>query len=349
MSLDADDREVRDDVGLAPEEPNGKANETARDDNAQRTAAPGSTGHDAAPELQDRTIIMLLQGVDDEPDDQLTRSVVYDIINQLGGICPGSGKQNRVDIWLESPGGGAHAAFKLMVYLRSRFRIVNVVIPDYAKSAATLLTLGADAIFMAPCAELGPLDMQQSREGETRSRSALDTANSVENLFHRAVANAIIGGGNVLQQTRLTRETTLKIVLDFSAAFYHPLVRQLDPLAIYSASSGLRVTLDYGVRLLEARGISRDRAREQIEALVSGYPTHGFIIERSEAERSFKLPVRHMEDYDLREDICALYGAQQQAQTNIVKVTTLFELMKEKEEHGGDKAGDEPATEGDVD
>lgn len=64
----------------------------------------------------------------------------------------------ELDLWLESPGGDAHAAYKLALLLRAHASRLRVVIPDYAKSAATLLTLAADEIYVAPVAELGPLD-----------------------------------------------------------------------------------------------------------------------------------------------------------------------------------------------
>src|SRR4051812_34950208 len=75
--------------------------------------------------------------------------------------------RNRVeiDVWLESPGGDAHAAFKLALMLRDAARFVRVVVPDYAKSAATLLALAGDEIYLAPGAELGPLDAQMPEEG----------------------------------------------------------------------------------------------------------------------------------------------------------------------------------------
>jgi hypothetical protein len=219
----------------------------------------------------------------DHPDGTLTRSVVYNLIEQLGGVCCNAPKRSRADLWLESPGGDAHAAYKLAVYLRTKFESVTVVVPDFAKSAATLLALAGDNIVMGRCAELGPLDMQEAREGEVHLRSALDTANSIEALFQRAINNAIVGGSHILVHTRLSREKTLKSTLEFAASFFQPLVQQLDPLAIYAAGEGLRVTVEYGARLLESRipGLSKDRAREQVGALVTGYPTHGFIIDRA--------------------------------------------------------------------
>lgn len=64
--------------------------------------------------------------------------------------------------------------------LQYRCRKLRAVVPDYAKSAATLFLLGVDEFFMAPSAELGPLDAQieyPDREGVTVS--ALDVSKAL--------------------------------------------------------------------------------------------------------------------------------------------------------------------------
>ena len=52
--------------------------------------------------------------------------------------------KTTVDLWLDSPGGSARDAYKIALLLRSIAGHIRVVIPDYAKSAATLLSLVAD-------------------------------------------------------------------------------------------------------------------------------------------------------------------------------------------------------------
>lgn len=248
----------------------------------------------------------------------------------MGGACLDETKRPRVDLWLESPGGDAHSAYKLALYLRNRFETVNVVVPDYAKSAATLLAIAADAIYMAPSAELGPLDMQQSREGEAQLRSALDTAHSIEALFHRAVQNALVEGGNVIQATRLSREKVVTHMLDFSASFYQPLIEQLDPLAIFAASTGLEVTVEYGVRLLQSSNpsVPEEILRDRVRILVTGYPTHGFVIDRNEA-RSLGLPVLNLSEYDMKSELEGIFRNQQDTKANIISVKTPASFLGE--------------------
>lgn len=65
-----------------------------------------------------------------------------------------------VDVLLHSPGGSAEAAESIVKMLRSHFSSIRFIVPDIAKSAATMLALSGDAILMDTCAELGPIDPQ---------------------------------------------------------------------------------------------------------------------------------------------------------------------------------------------
>jgi len=137
-----------------------------------------------------------------------------------------------IDLVLESAGGSAHAAYKLMLLLRSYASRVRVVVPDYAKSAATLMVLGADEIFMSPYAELGPLDAQIYYEQEGIYVSSLDIARSIERLADTAFTMAFLGGAQALQLTRLSRKDTLTRMLTFTSDFMRPLMEKLDPYIV---------------------------------------------------------------------------------------------------------------------
>jgi len=149
-----------------------------------------------------------------------------------------------IDVWLESPGGDAHIAFKLALMLRSAAASVRVVVPDYAKSAATLLALAGDEIYMAPGAELGPLDAQMPEEGSLKgAMSALNIARAADDVARNAVQIALRGGAEVLKLTRLSRADTMDVMFRFSASFSEPLVRQLDPRVVHDAKQILTVTV----------------------------------------------------------------------------------------------------------
>jgi len=89
----------------------------------------------------------------------LTRDDVLPLFDLLHPIPAGS----NIDLLLHTPGGEIDAAEKLANIIRrhvgdsARFR---VIVPDYAKSAGTLIALAADTIVMSDSSELGPIDPQ---------------------------------------------------------------------------------------------------------------------------------------------------------------------------------------------
>lgn len=243
----------------------------------------------------------------------------------------------EIDVWLESPGGDAHAAYKLGVLLRAHARRIRAVVPDYAKSAATLLAIAADEIYMAPAAELGPLDAQIPREGGLVSTiSALDIARSLDDLAQTALDIALERGAQVLNVTRLTRAESLSTMLDWSAKFMEPIVRQIDPTMIHWSSTLLRVSASYAARLLEMRevGMTADVGRLPGQ-LVENYPTHGFVISRDEAREQLGLPVRRLSEYAQVKEAKALHDRFRATKTNVVTLQPLAEFGLD----GGSDAG----------
>jgi hypothetical protein len=86
-------------------------------------------------------------------------------VDMLHNIKPG----DPIDLLLHTPGGDVDAAEKLITLVRSAAGEdgqLRVIVPDYAKSAGTLMALGANAIVMSDSSELGPIDPQvSSRDG----------------------------------------------------------------------------------------------------------------------------------------------------------------------------------------
>lgn len=69
-----------------------------------------------------------------------------------------SGKE--LDILVQSPGGRVESVEQLVKMLRARFEHIRFIIPDTAKSAATMFALSGDCLLMDERSELGPIDPQ---------------------------------------------------------------------------------------------------------------------------------------------------------------------------------------------
>src|SRR5579871_671396 len=112
----------------------------------------------------------------------ITRDDVLGIGEMLHNVPRGS----NIDFLLHTGGGDIDAAEKIVSMLRAavgkegRFR---VVVPDFAKSAGTLIGLAADRVLMSDCSELGPIDPQFSKkdgDGNVRWHSILNYLNAYD-------------------------------------------------------------------------------------------------------------------------------------------------------------------------
>ncbi len=68
--------------------------------------------------------------------------------------------EQDLHLMLGTLGGDGETALRMIRQAQSRCRELTVIVPDQAKSAGTLLVLGADSIYMGPTSDLGPVDPQ---------------------------------------------------------------------------------------------------------------------------------------------------------------------------------------------
>ena len=66
----------------------------------------------------------------------------------------------NLDILIHSPGGNPDSTESIVSLLRSRFDSLRFIVPDQAKSAATMMCCAGDEILMDERSELGPIDPQ---------------------------------------------------------------------------------------------------------------------------------------------------------------------------------------------
>lgn len=78
----------------------------------------------------------------------------------LGSMLDALGDMQGIDLLLHSPGGSGEVAEKFVQMCRSCCTDFRVIVPNFAKSAATMIALGADVIVMGDRSELGPIDPQ---------------------------------------------------------------------------------------------------------------------------------------------------------------------------------------------
>ena len=97
-------------------------------------------------------------------------------------------ESDTADLLINSPGGEINATEKLITMLRKSFKNVRVIVPNQAKSAATLISLASDQVIMGYLSELGPIDSQISipnPDGTVRQIPAQSVIDSIELLSQK--------------------------------------------------------------------------------------------------------------------------------------------------------------------
>jgi hypothetical protein len=93
------------------------------------------------------------------PQFGITNSITWEDKTCFVDLVSGFDKR-EVDIFIHSPGGSAEATEFLVSLLRENFDNIRFIVPNMAKSAATMMVLSGDEILMDDKSELGPIDPQ---------------------------------------------------------------------------------------------------------------------------------------------------------------------------------------------
>ena len=186
---------------------------------------------------------------------------------------------------IDSLGGDARVAYQIARLFNRRAGFI-ALIPRYAKSAATLLALGAHRIYMGLDAELGPLDVQIRDVDRENVMSALDEVHTLEQLNAAAIDVFDQTMWLLVGRTGKKIESILPPVLEYTANFIRPLIENIDAVHYTQMARVLRVAEEYAIRLLSfASKHTEEDARNIADHLVKQYPEHEFVIDFDEAKK----------------------------------------------------------------
>jgi len=185
---------------------------------------------------------------------------------------------------LSTPGGDPHAGFRIARALQYNYSGFRALVPRYCKSAGTLLIVGASELYLDDMSELGPLDIQVRKSDEIIGRnSGLDILQAVSYLQNHAMGafrNYLVE----LTQAGLSTRVASDICTKLTAGLFEPIFAQVDPMKMAEMQRATEIAFAYGQRLNEKSGNLR---ADGLVKLVTGYPSHGFVIDRKEARTVF--------------------------------------------------------------
>jgi Serine dehydrogenase proteinase len=210
-------------------------------------------------------------------------------VNQSGyeAICEVLHKKSadKALLVLSTPGGDPHAGFRIARALQHCYENFDALVPRYCKSAGTLLVIGAKRLYLDDMSELGPLDVQVKKSDEVIGRnSGLDILQAVSYLQQQAMTAF---RGYLLELTRdagLSTRVASDISSKLTTGLYEPVFAQIDPTKLAEMQRAVEIAFAYGSRLNEKSNNLRATGLQQ---LVTGYPSHSFVIDRKEARNIF--------------------------------------------------------------
>lgn len=208
-------------------------------------------------------------------------------VRGYSAICDAlkSKKSNKALLVLSTPGGDAHAGFRIARALQHSYEKFDALVPRYCKSAGTLLIIGAAELFLDDMSELGPLDIQVKKSDEIIGRnSGLDILQAVNYLQNQAMGAF---RGYLVELTRdagLSTRVASEICTRLTTGLFEPIFAQIDPMKLAEMQRATEIAFAYGNRLNEKSGNLR---MDGLAMLVTSYPSHGFVIDRKEARNIF--------------------------------------------------------------
>ena len=189
---------------------------------------------------------------------------------------------------LVTEGGQADAAYKGAKVLQTRYERLTVCIPGWCKSAGTLFAIAGHELIIGDEGELGPLDVQLAVRDELGDRnSGLIMESAIESmrtesfrLFETFMMGIKARSGNLV-----TFRTAADLAAQLTVGLMTPVFEQIDPLRLGDYERAQKIGMDYGVRLNRIPQNLQDN--DSLVMLVRGYPSHSFVINRTEASELF--------------------------------------------------------------
>ena len=240
--------------------------------------------------------VELIDNIQQERKSKVVVFHSYDSIDSASAevffeLLQGIGKVDILDLFLFSGGGYAEPAFNISRWCRHYSDKFNVIIPSYAKSAATLLCLGADTLLMGPASELGPIDPQIKIPDEYGSPQQVSALSIKEAL---KVIEELTQGDHsrAMKYMSLIEKIDLKILGQYDREIQSSKQQAQNLLKTGKLISGDEKRIDR-VSDAEKKMNPYERVAHQ---LTEGYYSHGYAIDMHEAKDNLGLNVLHPGD-----------------------------------------------------
>ena len=202
--------------------------------------------------------------------------------------CENLNRRKNISLILVTEGGDADSAYRIARCFQDMYEKFTCIVPSYCKSAGTLMVIGAHELVMCNSGELGPLDVQMSKKDEIAEfQSGLTVMASLKALHEKSFSAFEHFFLTIKKKSRgaITLRTATSIAAKLTAGLFAPIFQQIEPMHVGEAFRATAISREYGMRLnVESSNVTQ----RSLEWLIAAYPTHGFVIDRSEATAIFE-------------------------------------------------------------
>ena len=182
---------------------------------------------------------------------------------------------------LRTLGGSADAAYRMARALVRHYRRLTVYVDDYCKGAGMLLALAAHELVMSDFGELGPLDLAaQHPVTPGRGESGLALIHGLQALREEAETSfeQYLTRFRSRRSLAMTTRAAIEQASALSVGLMSQVFSQIDPLQVAEVERARRTATLYTERLGAAH-----LKEGALDRLLTGYPSHDFVIDREEA------------------------------------------------------------------
>lgn len=209
-------------------------------------------------------------------------SIDTDDIPAIGDVLMSIGEVDQLNLIINSPGGDGTVAEKIIELCRAYCKTFRVIVPNRAKSAATIIALGADQIVMGYCSELGPIDAQ--------------VPVAVGGIVHWISAQSFIDSRTTLEERyaeAVKQKKDTRAILQQIAGLDAPFIDHCEKLMDFSREVAKKYLPLFMFKKIKPPAAQKKAINLVLDRLssVGIFKVHGRMIDGNTAKRELKLDV----------------------------------------------------------
>jgi ClpP class serine protease len=214
--------------------------------------------------------------------------ITHEDLNGFMATLYGMQWEKGLTLLLHTPGGLTNAAETVVEYLYQKFQYIEVIIPTFAMSAGTMISLAANKIIMGRQSQLGPIDPQMP------------------------LSNRFVSAQSVVDQFEEAKEEILKDPK--VAPVWYPILQSIGPALIQEAKNAIGYSQRMVENWMKLRMFKADEHREKKAKQIakffrdaSVHLSHGRRISREEAKKQGVIVEELENNQNLQEAVLSAY------------------------------------------